>query len=530
MLNLLEEQLISTISPAGKKTRRTLPGAFAALVRSEIASFSSLRPHQRLVWHAFLVQIAALALEKADEKALPDHEQAWRDLLANLTSQWPGGEPWHLLAQSATKPALMQAPIPGGNISSFRRIETPDSLDMLITSKNHDLKRERMWNVEPEDWLYALISLQTQEGIMGGGKYGISRMNGGFGSRSMMSIDMPGDPGFRFRRDVTILRSPPNRIDGLKTPKRKGISLVWLEPWEGSMQIPFKELHPLYVEICRRVRLRSEDDRIYAVEAVSSKARIACPPDLRGDTGDPWMPVSIEGKAFSVGRGGFSYRKVSELLNPEKFRLPALAKISGHESVQDVALVFQAVCRGQGKTEGYHERRLPVGLFVHKDLATTAEKRVEAMGELRSAFRLALFVIAQGGPEKVAADKDETREFVEPYLERFEGEIDRTFFQDLEEELNAPETDREGIFQEWLEKQLTSAETLLLQSHPSLPHPFGRRYQARARAGIAFRGRLSKSPAFEFAFSRTGIKETLNECNRDYWRRTQSAQSVLEYS
>jgi CRISPR system Cascade subunit CasA len=530
MLNVLEEQLISTVSPAGRKTRRSLPGAFAALVRSEIASFSSLRPHQHLVWHAFLVQIATLALENADEKTLPDCELEWRDLLAHLTSNWPGGEPWHLLAQSATKPALMQAPIPGGSISSFRRIETPDSLDMLITSKNHDLKRERMWNVEPEDWLYALISLQTQEGIMGGGKYGISRMNGGFGSRSMMSIDSPGDHGFRFRRDVTLLRSPSNLIDGRKISRRKGISLVWVEPWDGSAQIPFHELHPLYVEICRRVRLRSEDGRVYAMESVTSKPRIACPSDMKGNTGDPWMAVSNEGKAFSVGNGGFSYRKVSELLNPEKFRLPELVRISDNQSAQNAALVFQAVCRGQGKTEGYHERRLPFGLLLHKDLATAAERRVEAMGELRSAFRLALFVIAQGGPEKVAADKEETRGFVEPYLECLEREIDRTFFQDLEDELSSPESDRESVYQEWLEKRVAFAETQLLQSCQSLPHPFSRRYQARARAGIAFRGRLSKSTIFKFAFSRTEIKEKLNELNKDCWSRTQIVQSVCEYN
>jgi len=529
MLNLLEEQLISTVSPAGRRTRRSLPGALAALVRSEIASFSSLRPHQRLVWHAFLVQIATLALENADEKTLPDSEHEWRDLLTYLTSNWPGGEPWHLLAQNATKPALMQAPIPGGNVSSFRRIETPDSLDMLITSKNHDLKRERMWNAEPEDWLYALISLQTQEGIMGGGKYGISRMNGGFGSRSMMSVDSPGDQGFRFRRDVLALRLPQSQINGHKI-SRKGISLVWLEPWDGSTQIPFGGLHPLYVEICRRVRLRTEDGRIYAVESVSSKPRIACPPDLKGDTGDPWMPVSTEGKAFSVGRGGFSYRKVSELLNPERFRLPALAKVSDSESAHKAALVFQAVCRGQGKTEGYHERHLPLGLFRHKDVVATAEKRIEAMGELRSAFRLALFVIAQGGPDKVAADKQETKDFVEPHLERFEREIDRTFFQHLEEELSTPEADREGIYQEWLERQLAFAEALLLQSYQSLPHPFNRRYQARARAGLAFRGRLAKSPIFKFAFSRTEIKENLNEFNKECWNRTQSVQSVLDYN
>ncbi len=252
MLNLLEEQLVSTISTQGMKAQRSLPETLAGLVRGEIASFSSLRPHQRHVWHAFLVQVAALALEKAGEAALPDQEGDWRVLLEGLTPD-AGGEPWSLVIPDAGKPALMQAPIPGGNLSAFRKIETPDSLDMLITSKNHDLKKERMWHAGPEDWLYALISLQTQEGIMGGGKYGISRMNGGYGSRPMFAIDLAGDMGFRFRREVSILLSLARERAGSDRPGPKAISLLWLEPWDGSTQIAFEKLHPLYVEVCRRV-------------------------------------------------------------------------------------------------------------------------------------------------------------------------------------------------------------------------------------------------------------------------------------
>jgi CRISPR system Cascade subunit CasA len=409
----------------------------------------------------------------------------------------------------------MQAPVPGGNLAAFRRIDTPDGLDMLVTSKNHDLKRERMWNCEPEDWLYALISLQTQEGIMGGGKYGISRMNGGFGSRCMIGIDYAGDPCFRFRRDVAKLRSLPNGRGAPQGFRRDRISLVWLEPWDGAAQIAFADLHPLYVEICRRVRLRNENDRIHALETVSSKARIACPDDLKGNTGDPWTPVSVEGKAFSVSRVGFSYRRVCELLDSEKFRLPVLAQACSEDRKDGMAFVAQAVCRGQGKTEGYHERRLALGQFLGSDdFTAVARRRVEAMQELKMAFRLALFVLAQGGPDKVAADRDTTKRFVEPCLERFESGVDQTFFEDVKKELSAPEADRDSIFQSWLESQLMHAQTLLIASHQSMPHPAGRRYQARAQAGLAFRARLSKAPPFEFVFKAQENRETENELRR----------------
>ncbi len=403
----------------------------------------------------------------------------------------------------------MQPPIPGGDLSSFKQIETPDSLDMLITSKNHDLKRERIWNAEPEDWLYALVSLQTQEGVMGGGKYGVSRMNGGFGSRSMVGIDSSRDYGFRFRRDVAILRS--HKSGATRSPKSKDkISLVWLVPWDGATQIPFGVLHPFYIEICRRVRLRRDEERIHAVELISRKARIGGTETLKGDTNDPWMPVSVEGKAFSVTGQGFSYRKVAELIDPQKYRLPVLAKVSRDDPVDRIVLVAQAVCRGQGRTEGYHERRIPLKkLIIHEDFVAATGRRVDAITDLRLALRLSLLVLTQGGPEKVA-DRDTSKRFVEPYLEHFESIVDRTFFEAIAEELSAPKANRDAIFQKWLSKQLTQAQSLLLETHQSAPHSLSRRYQARARAEIAFRARLMKSAFFAFAFNRIEIQEIDN--------------------
>ena len=119
----------------------------------------------------------------------------------------------------------MQAPVPGGDISGFKAIETPDALDMLITSKNHDLKSGMMKNAAPEDWFFALLSLQTQKGIMGAGKYGVSRMNGGFGSRAGLGLELQGSFGFRFRRDVANILPAASPY-----PKQDGLALYGLCP------------------------------------------------------------------------------------------------------------------------------------------------------------------------------------------------------------------------------------------------------------------------------------------------------------
>lgn len=82
-----------------------------------------------------------------------------------------------------------------------------DALDMLVTSKNHDLKGARLRRAEPDDWLFALVSLQTQEGFLGAGNYGISRMNGGFASRPGVGVAPVGSWGVRWAADTRVLLS-----------------------------------------------------------------------------------------------------------------------------------------------------------------------------------------------------------------------------------------------------------------------------------------------------------------------------------
>jgi len=76
-MDLLHDALLSVTPPSGRPAgRMTLPGLLAALVREEVGDFPALRPHQRHVWHAFLVQIGALGtLDRAAED-LPVEEDA----------------------------------------------------------------------------------------------------------------------------------------------------------------------------------------------------------------------------------------------------------------------------------------------------------------------------------------------------------------------------------------------------------------------------------------------------------------------
>ena len=62
MLNILTEPVICLDLSDGVRKEVSLPEVFAALVSDKVVSFPALRPHQRHAWHAFLVQLGAMAM------------------------------------------------------------------------------------------------------------------------------------------------------------------------------------------------------------------------------------------------------------------------------------------------------------------------------------------------------------------------------------------------------------------------------------------------------------------------------------
>jgi len=299
-MNLITSALIRITQSSGERSMLTLPGVYAALVRDEVESFSALRAHQRQAWHAFLAQVGALALLASGHVEPPEDEAGWADLLRGLTPDHPFDEPWCLIALPE-RPALLQPPIPSGQISDLRNtVATPDALDILVTAKNHDLKTEVMARAAPDDWLFALVTLQTMQGYFGAGNFGISRMNGGFANRAAVGATPLGGPGVHLRRDLRrLLALRPTMLNGFASAG--GLGLLWLRPWDGTHSLLQSELDPYYVEVCRRVRLFKSGGLTAARAGGSKVPRVA--PFARGLTGDPWAPVVREregSKAFTV--------------------------------------------------------------------------------------------------------------------------------------------------------------------------------------------------------------------------------------
>jgi len=371
--NLLDEPLLHyRRTDTGLRTAATLPDVFVAMAHDQVRDFPALRPHQRHPWHAFLVQLAAIALHQSDESEPWATAAQWRKALLALTPDHLDGAPWCLVGP-VKQPAFMQAPEPSGSIGDWKNISlAADELDMLVTSKNHDLKASRMLGSTPEDWVYALVSLQTQEGFLGAGNYGISRMNGGFASRCGIGIHPNGGWGRRWRRDLQVLlahRAEVAQTHGLDQPHAH--ALLWLLPWDGVSSLSFTSLDPWYIEICRRIRL-TKRDRIQA-HAVGSKAPRLAAKELNGVTGDPWMPVEAgdaKAKALTITHRGFDYKLSTQLLLGRKYSKPVAQTWLASDDSEGVLLIAQGVARGQGKTEGYHERRIPVSRRLRQGLLT----------------------------------------------------------------------------------------------------------------------------------------------------------------
>lgn len=512
-LNLLKDSIISVRLANGGEQRVSLPEVFLLAQQDAIVDFPMLRPHQVPAWYMFLVQLAVMALE-ATGGSLPKDASGWRDALRALTADFPDDEPWCLVVDDREFPAFLQPPL---NVATARgdykrRIPTPDALDVLLTSKNHDLKGERMGHAEAEEWLYALINLQTMEGFLGAGNYGIARMNGGFGSRPMLRI-APAALGFggQWLRDVQALLPAKARWRGQADALGVGIKeplvrLLWLQPWDGDTSLSLAHFHPLAIEVCRRVRLQlREDGSIQAIGASSKVARVNAK-DSKGMVGDPWMPIDLRDakagpKAFTPAADAFSYRRMAQLLDSRLFTPSFLQQPTSEEkrSSAPLQLTAAALTRGQGKTEGFHQRRILLGPQAVRAMADE---------EQRLAKRAALFVtLAAEGSGKVLrpaiiqlldgkVDPDWKKPVYEvlarPPLAALDANIDSHFFRELDASFEAGEDDYAAQTR-WEQVLARLIREQFERAARSLPRKGEGRYLAEARARNRLEGGLYRS-------------------------------------
>ncbi|MDE2892493.1 MAG: type I-E CRISPR-associated protein Cse1/CasA [Chloroflexota bacterium] len=519
MFNLLTEPLIRFDSVRGERGAASLPEVYAALMADEVASFPALRPHQRHAWHAFLVQLGAIAMQRAgvvgEPPAAPDD---WRSLIRELTAEYEDDAPWRLVVDDFIQPAFLQPPATSVDlITDYKTVvATADELDMLVTAKNHDVKCAVAEEAGVDDWFFALVTLQTMEGFGGAGNYGISRMNAGLGNRPVFSLAPLGGPGTHVRRDIQTLLA--RRAEMLaESPAGGGdLALVWTRPWDGlkAQSLLPNQLEPLYIEVCRRIRVRTGPDRSLSVQRATSKAARIEAKQLSGRTGDPWTPINLkEEKSLTLAGGGFTYKRVTEYLTSADWRQPILLRPTEAEarSTESMCLVARAMVRGQGKTEGYHERIVPLryktiramgNALSTQDIGEIAKGRIEQVGRVQRILSHAIQTFLSSGEADNASP--ETRERARPWLNRLDEIVDANFFAALQEEFEASDSQRESIHSEWLRGVVNSARELLRDACDTLPCRSVHRYRARTRAESLLEGRLRSNSGLPFLFTETG--------------------------
>ncbi len=507
MFDLLADPLIEVQDNAGERAFLALPQLYEQLAADAVASFPALRPHQRHAWHAALCQLGALACLRAGLDAPPPDAAGWRDALRALTPDFPDDEPWQLVTEPS-KPAFLQPPV-GKDLAGFKPLNTPDQLDMLVTSKNHDVKGARVVGASADDWLFALVTLQTMEGFLGAGNYGVSRMNGGFANRPGFTLAPPGGVGAHVMRDLVALIAMRDRIlDDNPEFDEQGLALLWLRPWDGTSSLSPQELDPYYLEVCRRVRLLPNDGCISAMAAGSKVPRVSFGKSANGLTGDPWTPIEVDGdsaKALTVDARGFAYRRLADILFEDGFKHAALQQLVpgdhldvGHE------LICRALARGQGKTEGLHERRILISPKVLRGwrsgelepLAQLSQSRIADVAAVAKALRFGLMVLFQNGPARSdyeARDPSSARR-ADRFVAQFEAAVDRDFFERLFEEFECSEaTGLVAIRARWLAELRDRAHDILKAAESGAPSSTVRRYRARVRAEGAFLGSFYKT-------------------------------------
>jgi len=498
---LLDDPALGVEDDHGRRDKVSLPGLLARLSQGIPTTLTGVQAHQQHAMHSFLVQLAAIALHRGGAGEAAHDEPSWRDLLLEAArGDGAGAEAFTLVVADLAKPAFMQPPVPEGTLEVLKNEHTRlgAELDVLITSKNHDIKMDRIDRPSVEEWVFALVMLQTMQGFLGAGNYGVARMNGGFASRPCVAFAPDQGDAARFLRDVRALR------DGRESIASQGkLALVWCAPWKGDTSLALSDVDPFFIEICRRVRLALGPKGSIVAHRGSSKAARIDAKDVTGNTGDPWTPVARDGKALTMSETGFNYARVQDLMFGDW-----KAGVAGdlHGELGDRFWVGKVLVRGQGKTGGYHERWVPVPPRARSILSRVDERsrlgvRAKAWVERASVARLkvlkpALLTLLQGGPDKLKFDDDR----VDGFLDRLDVAIDEEFFGLL---FSLADQSSE-VADAAVERRLVElARTQLDSALSSLPVPSARRWRADAHSRGVFEGSARKhlKAAFPTAIS-----------------------------
>lgn len=510
-VNVLADPIFRVVSPGGIERTRSLPEILALLCQEDdpIASYPGLVVAQWSHWYRFLVRCMSKALrlmnasmEETGEWPSETLVERIREVLAESAG---GMSAWDVVPATDEAAGFLQSPVSGAASATEAGYKSKPiaNLTALIGSKEFERKSEAARDLPAAEVVYGLIEFQGGVIFGGRGNYETpltpSRSGKGSGV-PFMGLQLDGGSGATFRWDVQVLLDDWDRIV-TKLGMRGSVWALWAEPWDGSDSMPASQLEPAFIPYARMVRISAPDANGRFSEFLFRASEASRVDDHTEGAvlGDPFTPFfqnpksPDQVKVRGVMEHGFTYGEVAELLGFGERGTPSAsvaAFLRQEQSVEvsGVSVLFEGVAFEQGKTLGFHRRRVPLpvepggGLtFADPDPFRRAHaSMLEMLGEakrvLRAASRVALH--GEARPRKgdeaqaglAADDLDRQAEADDTYL--------RFLFHAGRREAEAEEEWREEWL-DWLERASRSAFDRTL---PALPGPGSQRFARHMQA------------------------------------------------
>lgn len=526
---LLTDALVPLHRTSGEgPTRVSLAAALAMLTSGEVVALGETARHNEPFVHAFFSQIAVLALQHAGKAfaEAPTDPDAWASLLRGLTPSHPDDAPWRLTVADPETPAFLQPAIPKADAGKMEPLDHPGELSILVTARNHTIKSARGDVADPWAWVQTLIAVQTGVSFSGRGNPGVARMNGGFGSRPFVSL-VPGSRwDHAWARDVAVmLEQWQATLAAQPALSPDGHALLWcLPPWGGTEreQLPLTSLRPHFIEIARRIRLsHAADGTLRAAYAGTEKARISSGPkgaEYKGAVGDPWMPLAQRtGGALTLPEEGWTYARVVGLLlgqrGQEDYVQSLLQKVRPEDAQSpEPHWHLRVLVGGQGKTGGWHERRVSlspqlVPVLAGDDgrliVADIAHEHIGNAAAAHKALLAGLLSFLERSAWKSSGEKTEInwkdREataWSQRHLDRLEQRIDAEFFPYVWREAGPAAADDWGTAEaeslRWRLRLKRLAEEVFEEAVAAFPASSMGKIMAHAVSAARLRGALRR--------------------------------------
>jgi CRISPR system Cascade subunit CasA len=179
--------------------------------------------------------------------------------------------------------------------------------------------------------------------------------------------------------------------------------------------------------------------------------------------------LNEQDKAVTVSSNGFGFREVSRYLDPETYQWPELAILQASDG-DEVDLVARTLVRGQGRTEGYHEREIhlrsrmtgmlgsPRGRSI---LAAEAKQRVDYVSEVSSILRHAVKTYLQNGVS-TGQTKKEHQKVIDDCGRHLQLAVEVDFWERLQEGIE--NSDQKLAQAEWVHRSLAPQASKILES------------------------------------------------------------------